>query len=331
VIILIAIIGLALFFEFTNGFHDAANVVATPIATKSLSPYQAISLAAVFNFLGAFFGTAVAATISKGLVDANIVTNAVLISALLGAIGWNFLTWRFGIPSSSSHALIGSLVGAVIISSHFNDVNYSTLVNKVILPMIASPIMAFFLALFIVILLFNIFVKFKNARTSNRYIREMQVCSTSLLAFAHGSNDAQKTMSIITMALFAFGALASTEHIPFWVICICAATMAAGTLSGGMRIIKTLSTRVAKLGPVNGFAAEMSSGLLILGASHFGLPVSTTQAASGSIMGAGYTGKVGVNWGVVKKMATAWILTLPACILFTGIIFEILYVFFGNF
>lgn len=327
--VLIAIIVVALFFEFTNGFHDAANVVATPIATKSLTPYQAIGLAAFFNFLGAFFGTAVAATISKGLVDTSVVTDIVLISALLGAISWNFFTWSFGIPSSSSHALIGSLVGAVIISSSYQDVNYVTVIHKVIIPMISSPIMAFFLALIICIILLNIFMRFFMVRTTNKYIREMQVLSISLLSFSHGSNDAQKTMSIITLALLSAGVVQTTQ-VPNWVIVLCGVAMGLGTLSGGKKIIKTLSAKLSKLEPVNAVSAELSSGILVLGASHIGLPVSTTQVASGSIMGAGYADS-GVNWKVVKKMVTAWVLTIPACIIVTSVIYTILFKIFGTF
>ena len=327
--VLIAIIVIALFFEFTNGFHDAANVVVTPIATKSLTPYQAIALAAFLNFLGAFFGTAVAATISKGLVDTNVITDIVLISALLGAISWNFFTWSFGIPSSSSHALIGSLVGAVIISSSYQNVNYMTVVDKVLIPMVSSPVMAFFLALIICIALLNIFMRFFMVRTTNKYIREMQVLSTSLLSFSHGSNDAQKTMSIITLALLSAGLVKSTQ-VPDWVIILCGVAMGLGTLSGGKKIIKTLSAKLSKLEPVNAVSAELSSGILVLGASHIGLPVSTTQVASGSIMGAGYADS-GVNWKVVKKMATAWILTIPACIVVTSIIYTVIYYIFGSF
>ncbi|MFV9925195.1 MAG: anion permease [Francisella endosymbiont of Hyalomma scupense] len=327
--VLIAIIVIALFFEFTNGFHDAANVVVTPIATKSLTPYQAIALAAFLNFLGAFFGTAVAATISKGLVDTNVITDIVLISALLGAISWNFFTWSFGIPSSSSHALIGSLVGAVIISSSYQNVNYMTVVDKVLIPMVSSPVMAFFLALIICIALLNIFMRFFMVRNTNKYIREMQVLSTSLLSFSHGSNDAQKTMSIITLALLSAGLVKSTQ-VPDWVIMLCGVAMGLGTLSGGKKIIKTLSAKLSKLEPVNAVSAELSSGILVLGASHIGLPVSTTQVASGSIMGAGYADS-GVNWKVVKKMVTAWILTIPACIVVTSIIYTVIYYIFGSF
>lgn len=327
-IVLIAIIIVALGFEFINGFHDTANVVATPIATRSLSPYQAIIIAAIFNFIGAFMGTGVASTISKGLVDSNLVTHLVLIAALASAISWNLITWMLGIPSSSSHALIGSLAGAVIATDGFGAVKYATLVNKVIIPMIFSPIIAFFLAFSIMLVVMRILHDNTNPRKANNFIRELQVLSSSLLALSHGSNDAQKTMSIITLALFSFGFVSDVGHIPTWVIVICAIAMALGTLSGGMKIIKTLSTRVAKLRPANGFSAELSSGALILAASHLGLPVSTTQAASGSIMGVGYNGR-GINWSVVRQMVTAWTLTLPSCMIFGALIFKFLHLFFA--
>lgn len=252
-----------------------------------------------------------------------------MISALLGAISWNFFTWSFGIPSSSSHALIGSLVGAVIISSSYQNVSYMTVVNKVLIPMVTSPVIAFFLALIICIVLLNIFMRFFRVRTTNKYIREMQVLSTSLLSFSHGSNDAQKTMSIITLALLSAG-LVKTTQVPDWVIILCGVAMGLGTLSGGKKIIKTLSAKLSKLEPVNAVSAELSSGILVLGASHIGLPVSTTQVASGSIMGAGYA-DAGVNWKVVKKMAMAWILTIPACVFVTSAIYTVIYYIFGSF
>lgn len=328
-LLLIVIILIALLFVFINGFHDTANVVATTIATRSLSPYQAIGLAAVFNFIGAFFGTGVAATISQGLLDAHMVTHLVLISALLAAIVWNLITWAFGIPSSSSHALIGALAGAGIATGGVHAVNYTTLVNKVIIPMVFSPIVAFILSLTLIVIIMLILQKNTRPRKVNNFIRELQVLSTSLLSFSHGSNDAQKNMSIIVMALFSFGMVPNVTHIPFWVTTVCGVAMAAGTLSGGMKIIKTLSTRVAKLRPANGFAAELSSGALIFAASHFGLPVSTTQAVSGSIMGAGSTGRVGVNWTVVRQMVTAWTLTLPSCMLLGAGVYKLLYVIWG--
>lgn len=329
-VILITIILIALVFEFINGFHDTANVVATPIATRSLSPHQAIVIAAIFNFAGAFMGTGVASTINKGLVDSSLVTHLVLIAALTSAISWNLITWGFSIPSSSSHALIGSLAGAVIATDGLNAVRYTTLIDKVVIPMIVSPILTFFIAFIIILLVMRILLNNKNPRQANNFIRELQVLSSSLLALSHGSNDSQKTMSIITLALFSFGLLKDPGHIPAWVIVLCALAMALGTLSGGMKIIRTLSTRVAKLRPANGFAAEMSSGLLILAASRYGLPVSTTQAATGSIMGAGYTGS-NINWSVVRSMITAWILTLPCCMFLGGLIFKILHIFFGRY
>lgn len=326
---LIALIFVALAFEFINGFHDTANVVATPIATRSLSPYQAIILAAIFNFIGAYFSTGVAKTITSGLFDAHFVTHALLASALISAIGWNLLTWWLGIPSSSSHALIGSLVGGVIVSSGgFAAVKWSGIVQKVILPMMFSPILAFFVALTIMIIMTMILGTNKNPRKTNNFVRELQVLSASLLAFSHGSNDAQKTMAIITLALFSFGVVDTASAIPSWVIIICAVAMGCGTLAGGMKIIKTLSSRLAKLKPSNGFSAELSSGALILAASHFGLPVSTTQAASGSIMGAGYVNS-GINWVVVRSMVTAWFLTLPITALLSAGVYELIIHTFG--
>lgn len=329
-IVLVTIIIIALCFEFINGFHDISNVVATPIATKAMSPYQAIILASIFNFAGAFFGTAVATTISKGLVDANAVTHLVLIAALISAISWNLLTWFFGIPSSSSHALIGSLVGAALAVSGMQDIHFNTLIDKVIIPMVMSPVIAFAIALFLVVLILKIVSRHNKPRRTNKYIREFQVFSSSLMAFSHGSNDAQKTMSIITLALFGFGVLDNLGAIPTWVIVVCATTMALGSLSGGFKIIKTLSTRVAKIQPINGLAAELSSGFLILGASHLGFPISTTQAAAGSIMGAGYADRKGINPGVVKAIAVSWLLTLPCCMVMSYGLFWLLHTLLGS-
>ena len=330
-IVLIIIILISLLFEFINGFHDVANVVATTISSKSLSPYQAIILVAICNFIGAFIGTEVATTISKGLVDANVITHFVLISALFSAILWNLLTWYFGIPSSSSHALIGALVGSSIALGGFEIIKTGTLVGKIILPMFLSPVLAFFLALTLVMIVFQIAGKCGKPRKVNNFIRELQVVSSSLFALSHGSNDAQKTMSIITLALFSFGAITTVIGVPLWVVCICAFTMAMGTLTGGMRIIKTLTTRIAKLGPSNSFSAEMSSGILILAASTIGFPVSTTQAASGSIMGAGYPESSGVNWRTVKTMAIAWFFTLPCCMLCSFVTYKTLCALLGSF
>ncbi|MCX8514204.1 MAG: inorganic phosphate transporter [Burkholderiales bacterium] len=326
-IFLLSIIFIALIFEFINGFHDTANVVATPIATRSLSPFQAILIAAIFNFIGAYFSTGVAKTITSGLFDAHFVTHLLLVSALLSAIGWNLITWWLGIPSSSSHALIGSLLGAVLISDNgIHAIKWSSLIDKVIIPMVLSPIIAFVLA-FLIMLILSFFLNRSTApRRNNNFIRELQVLSASLLAFSHGSNDAQKTMAIITLALFSFGILNTASIIPHWVIILCSIAMAAGTLAGGMRIIRTLSSRLTKLKPANGFSAEISSGALILAASHFGLPVSTTQAASGSIMGAGFSSS-GINWSVVRSMVSAWILTLPITAIISALIYKMFLIF----
>jgi PiT family inorganic phosphate transporter len=220
-------------------------------------------------------------------------------------------------------------VGAVIIGASYKNVNFTTVIHKVLIPMVSSPLLAFFLALVICIVLINIFIKINNIRVTNKYIREFQIISTSLLSFSHGSNDAQKTMSIITLALLSAG-LVQTTDVPNWVIILCGTAMALGTLSGGKKIIKTLSSKLSKLEPVSAVSAELSSSILVMGASHIGLPVSTTQVASGSIMGAGYANS-GVNWKVVRKMTTAWFLTIPACILVTGAIYTGLYHAFGAF
>jgi PiT family inorganic phosphate transporter len=326
-IFLLSIIFIALIFEFINGFHDTANVVATPIATRSLSPFQAILIAAIFNFIGAYFSTGVAKTITSGLFDAHFVTHLLLVSALLSAIGWNLITWWLGIPSSSSHALIGSLLGAVIVGDNgINAIKWPGLIEKVIIPMVLSPIIAFFVAFFIMLILSFFLNRSTAPRRNNNFIREIQVLSASLLAFSHGSNDAQKTMAIITLALFSFGVINTASTIPHWVIILCSIAMAAGTLAGGMRIIRTLSSRLTKLKPANGFSAEISSGALILAASHFGLPVSTTQAASGSIMGAGFSSS-GINWRVVRSMVSAWILTLPITAIISALIYK-MFLFF---
>lgn len=327
-LLLIIIIIIALLFEFINGFHDVANVVFTTIATKSLSPYQAILLAVIFNFIGAFIGTSVISTLTKGLIDENIITYLLLISSLLSAIYWNLFTWFCKIPSSSSHALIGSLIGATLASSNINKIFYSKICTKVVCPMILSPIIAFFLTLCLMIIFFNILKKNQYPRKSNACIRELQVLSSSLLALGHGSNDAQKTMSIITLSLLNFGIINNLSHIPIWVILLSGLTMALGTLLGGMRIIKMITSKFSKMPPINGFAAEMSSGILILFASYMGLPISTTQAASGSIMGAYYAQSRYMDWHLIRNIIMAWILTLPLCILLSYIIYKILFFLF---
>ena len=323
----VVLIAIALAFEFSNGFHDTSNAVATSISTRSLEPFQAISISAIFNLIGALSGTAVAVTIAKGFADPALATHAVIFSALLSAITWNLLTWYYGIPSSSSHALIGGLVGAIIFESGYKAVNFMTVLYKVIIPMVISPTIGFFVALLIAVLIHRIFKNSSEPRKTNNFLREIQVLSTAFLSFSHGSNDAQKTMGIITLTLFNYH-LIQTPDVPGWVIFACALCMALGTLSGGVKIIKTLSTRVAKLKPASGVAAELSSAMILFAGSRFGIPLSTTHAVSGSIMGAGSSsGKVGVNWGVVRNMVTAWVLTFPICVILSGIFLKLTHLF----
>jgi len=313
----ILIIFIALVFEFINGFHDTANAVATSISTKSLEPFQAITLSAICNLVGALSGTAVAITIAKGFADPALATHPVILAALITAITWNLVTWYFGIPSSSSHALIGALVGAIIFNNSWQSVSYAAILHKVIIPMVISPVLGFLIAAVIVISIHRLLKNNTEPRKTNNFIREIQVLSTAFLSFSHGANDSQKTMGIITLTLFNCG-LISQCAVPGWVIFACAICMALGTMSGGLKIIKTLSTRVAKLKPASGFAAEISSATLLFLGSRFGIPLSTTHAVSGSIMGAGSTNKFGINWSVVKNMVIAWVLTLPLCILLSG-------------
>lgn len=316
-IAVVAIIVIALVFEFINGFHDTANSVATSISSKSLTPYQAISIAAVFNLIGAMCGTAVAVTIAKGFADPGLATHSVIFSALIAAIIWNLLTWYFGIPSSSSHALIGGLVGAIMFDNSYRDINFGTVFEKVLLPMVISPILGFIMALLIVICISKLLKNNTEPRKTNNFIREIQVLSTAFLSFSHGTNDAQKTMGIITLTLFSAN-LIDVVKVPLWVIIVCAICMASGTLAGGAKIIKTLSTRVAQLKPASGFAAEISSATLLFIGSRFGMPLSTTHAVSGSIMGAGNASHFGINWSIVKNIVIAWILTFPICALIAG-------------
>lgn len=321
--IVIFSIALALFFEFSNGFHDTANAVATSIATKALSPYQAILIAAIFNVIGALVSTNVAMTISKGLVDPHILGGIVLIATLISAIAWNLITWYFGIPSSSSHALIASLFGASWLYSGIDAVNFIDLWKKVIIPMMLSPLIGFITAFILMSVMSKLFAKNAEPRNTNNFIRELQVFSASFLAFSHGANDSQKTMAIITLSLFSYG-LIDKVAVPIWVVLLCGFCMGLGTICGGMRIIKTLSTRVAKLKPVNGFAAEISSASIIFVGAMMGIPLSTTHATTGSIMGAGRTGKNTINWNTVKQVMLAWIITYPICMILAMLSLKIL-------
>ena len=319
----------AIIFEYSNGFHDAANAIATVVSTKVMTPRQAIAMAAFFNLTGALLGGAVAATVGKGLVDTNVVTMATVLCALIAAFAWNMTTWWVGLPSSSSHALIGGLCGAALATAHgdWSVLKWSTgLWPKVVVPMISSPVAGFILGAFIMFMLFVVLHRF-TPHTVNSIFGKLQIFSAAWMAHSHGTNDAQKTMGIITLALFtgtkagSFNELPGWLHflrtptfaMPVWVQVLCAATMAAGTAAGGWRIIRTLGHRVVKLQPVHGFAAETTAALIIQGASIYGIPLSTTHVISTSIMGVGAMKRFsGVKWTVVERIVWAWVLTLPA-------------------
>ncbi|MFO0758485.1 MAG: inorganic phosphate transporter [Byssovorax sp.] len=310
---LILVIVIALAFDYINGFHDTANAIATVVSTGVLPIRTAILIAALLNFGGALLGTAVAGTIGKGLIVASAVTQVVVLSALIGAIFWNLFTWYFGIPSSSSHALVGGLVGAGIARAGTGAIQGDGL-WKTVKSLITSPIIGFFMAFFVMILILWIVRRSRPAQV-NRVFRKLQMLSAAMMAFSHGSNDAQKTMGIITMSLVAYGVIPKGGDkfpVPLWVVLACAAAMAAGTAAGGMRIIKTMGTKIIDLKPIHGFAAETSAALTILTSSFLGLPVSTTHVITGCIMGAGSSQRVSaVRWGVTTRILWAWVLTIP--------------------
>lgn len=318
--LLILVILVALIFEYINGFHDSANAIATVVSTKVLAPRDAVLYGAGLNFVGAFFGTHVAKTIGTGIVNAESVTQIVILSALLGAVIWNLITWYYGIPSSSSHALIGGLIGASIVHSGLNVVDIHGVTNKVIIPMITSPIFGFLIGFMFMLLLTWLFFR-ANPDKMNKHFRKIQLLSSGIMAFSHGSNDAQKTMGIITLSLFSFGFITEV-NVPIWVIFICALTMAFGTMGGGWKIIRTMGSKVIKLKPVHGFAAETSAAAVILTASHFGIPLSTTHVISTSIMGVGSTLRFSaVKWSLVGNILMAWTVTIPVCMVVSGLIY----------
>jgi PiT family inorganic phosphate transporter len=327
----------ALLFEYINGFHDAANAIATVVSTKVLTPRQAIAMAAFFNLTGALMGTAVASTIGKGLVDLKVVTMPAILCALLGAIIWNLVTWLLGLPSSSSHALIGGLCGAALATARgdWSVLKWRIgLLPKVVIPMITSPVAGFLIGGLLMFLLLVLLHRF-TPHVIHGIFGKLQLVSAAWMAHSHGTNDAQKTMGIISLALFtgttsgAFAGLppifrfleAPEFKIPSWVIVLCAATMAAGTAAGGWRIIRTLGHKVVKLQPVHGFAAETTAAVIIQAASSYGIPLSTTHVISASIMGVGAVKRFGgVKWRLVGRIVWAWVLTLPL----TGLIGYIL-------
>ena len=309
---LVVVIVLAVVFDYINGFHDTANAIATSVATRALRPSHAILMATSFNFIGAFAGTAVAKTIGAGLVDEATTTQAVVAAALIGAITWNLITWYLALPSSSSHALIGGLLGATIVAAGFGALKLDGIYNKVLVPMISSPIIGFTGAFLLMLAIYWIF---RNARRKPmaRRFRRLQVISAGYMAFSHGSNDAQKTMGIIAVLLYSQGYMGTQFHVPFWVVLACQAAMALGTLAGGWRIVKTMGSKITRLSPMQGCCAETGGSIMLFAATELGIPVSTTHTITGCIIGVGAAKRMSaVRWSVAKEIVTAWIITIPA-------------------
>jgi PiT family inorganic phosphate transporter len=322
-ITLVAIVLFALVFDYINGFHDTANAIATVVSTGVLTARSAILMAAVLNFGGALLGTQVATTIAKGIADSNFVVPMVIVSALLSAIIWNLITWWLALPSSSSHALVGGLAGAVVAYAGREHL-YTAKLKEVGLALILSPIAGFLIAMVLIIAILWI-TRRKTGHHINLAFRKLQLVSASLMAFTHGTNDAQKSMGIIALALITYHKLEShggKVDVPIWVKLACAAAMALGTASGGWRIIRTMGTRIVKLRPIHGFAAETSAAIVLFVTAHFGIPVSTTHVISGAIMGVGASMNVSaVRWGVATNILVAWVLTIPiSALLSAGIL-----------
>jgi PiT family inorganic phosphate transporter len=315
-LILLAVFALAVGFDYINGFHDTANAIATSVSTRALKPHHAIVMSAAANFVGALTGTAVAKTIASGIAQTpeGHAGQVVVAAALVGAITWNLITWRAGIPSSSSHALIGGLIGATVaavsIGGQAGGLLLDGIVVKVVIPLVSSPILGVAGGFLLMVLLFNVF-RHMNPRGLNDGFRRLQVLSAAFMAFSHGSNDAQKTMGIMTLALVSAGVLAKPD-IPVWVILLAASAISLGTAAGGWRIMRTMGQKVVKLDPIHGFAAETTAASIIFGASHFGMPVSTTHVISSAIMGVGSSDRFSaVRWGIAGNIIWAWILTIP--------------------
>jgi PiT family inorganic phosphate transporter len=320
---LFAVVAVALFFDFTNGFHDTANSIATSVSTRALSPRAAVIMAAVLNFAGAFVSLEVAATVATGIVDSSVITLDVVLAGLVGAITWNLITWYAGLPSSSSHALIGGILGSAVAASGWGVVEWGGLKDKVLIPSLLAPFLGIALAAAIMIAITWIIHRQVPGKM-NTLFRRLQLVSGGFVAFTHGTNDAQKTMGIITLALIASGHLSSEEFdVPTWVIASSALAMAAGTYAGGWRIIATLGSRIAKLDPPQGFAAQTACASILWATAHFGFPVSTTHTISGSVLGAGATRRLSaVRWGVAGNILVAWLLTIP-CAALVGATMEV--------
>ncbi len=320
--LLVIVIVVAIGFDFTNGFHDTANAVATSVSTRALSPRTAVLIAAVMNLAGAFAWTAVATTVGSGLLNGQ-VSLRVLLAALLGATLWNLLTWRMGLPSSSSHALIGALIGAAVAGGGTSAVKWGGLWDKVIIPAVSSPLIGLVLAVVVMVAILSAFRRLRPAPL-NRIFRHSQIVSGSLMAFLHGTNDAQKTMGVIALALYSTHHI-SSFYIPWYVKVGAGLALGIGTYVGGWRIMRTMGTRITRLEAPQGFAAQTTASLVLLFTARNGFPISTTQVISGSVMGAGATTKLSaVRWGVAANIVVAWVVTLPVAALFAAGLYALL-------
>ena len=312
-ILLVIIVGVALIFDYTNGAHDSANAIASVVSTKVLSPKAAVIMAGTLNFAGAFLGTHVAETIGKGIVKPEMISgcHTLLLAALFGAIFWNFLTWYIGLPSSSSHALIGGLMGAGIVYSGWGSLEYRSILEKVIIPLFLSPVSGF-IAGYIFMLGLAWLTCRTRYKSANAVFKKLQIIAAACMALSHGMNDAQKTMGIIALALVIFHQIPAL-YVPVWVKIACAAVIMMGTLNGGWKIIKTMGQKIFKMQPIHGFAAQSATAGVILSASMFGAPISTTQVISSSVLGVGSSKRISaVRWGVAGSMVLAWFVTIPA-------------------
>ena len=325
--LMFTVIILALLFDFINGFHDSANAIATAVSTRALRPNTAVLMAAMLDFAGAMVSTGVAKTIGGDIVsNTQIVDEKIIISALAGAIIWNILTWWFAMPSSSSHALVGGMIGAVLVSVGSIGLNFNG-IGKIVIALVASPVVAWFLGIIIMNILFRLFGSMSPHVVNNKF-RKMQILSAAAMAFSHGSNDAQKSMGIITLALFSAGFIPEFE-VPTYVKILCASAMAAGVAFGGQRIIKTIGGKIFKLEPISGFAADLNSSITVFSATLLHLPVSTTHVVSGSIMGVGTAKRINaVHWGVAQQMVTAWVMTIPCTAIMGALAYALVSVIF---
>ena len=318
--LLVVVIAVGLGFDFTNGFHDTANYVATWVGTRALTPRAAVAVSAAANLAGAFVTTAVAKTVGQGIIDTGLATEKTVLAALLGAIVWNLATWRLGLPSSSTHALIGGLVGAALVESGSKGVQWHGIVQKVVIPGAVSPVAGFVAAFFLMVLIYRIFFRLSPG-VANRGFRLGQLVSGTWVAFTHGANDAQKTMGVIALALAANGNIHGF-YIPTWVKISAGLTIAAGTYAGGWRIIRTLGQRIYKMQPEHGFAAQIAAGTTLYVGTQYGFPISTTHVVTGSVMGAGATRRFSaLRWGIAGNIVGAWLLTLPAAALVAAALF----------